>query len=158
MTKYSRISPEKKNCAIYYKNVVGKFNFYLDENYITNANSFNIEIKVHYANSFEYELNYLDTIICLPKIFGDSAEKMQYIINLHGFPSKNDFYFFTYSICGNKLKYNINDIPNMYDKKNESFIVEYNPKSTRDEKAFYFTIGIHDTDKESKFQKNIYAT
>lgn len=151
MTKYSRISPEEKNCALYYKNVVRKFNFYLDENYITNANSFNIEIKVHYENSFEFEHNYLDTIICLPKIFGDSVEKMKYIINLHGFPSKNDFYFFTYSICGNKLKYNINDIPNRCDKMNESFIVEFNPKSTRDEKAYYFRIGIHDTDKESKF-------
>lgn len=151
MDSYSEISPEEKSCAIYYKNVVRDICFNIDKKYITQSGNLKIELKVCYENSFEFEHNYMDTIICLPKIFGDNVENMKYDICLQGFPNDIDFYFFTYIICANKLKFGINNIPNVCNEKNKHFSVEFSPKSTRKEQAYYFRIGIHDTDKESRF-------
>ncbi len=148
---YLKGSPEEKNCAPYYKNVVRELGFTLEKNHITQSEWLEISFKLFYENSFEFEHNYFDTIICLPKIYGDSIEYMKYDINLDGFPNDIDFYFFTYSIFADKLNFVINDIPNKCVEKNKSFSVEFNPNSTKDEKAYYFRLGTLDTDKENRF-------
>lgn len=151
MDEYSTVSPEERNCAFYYRNVVRKVNFNLDKKLIPQKDTLEIKIKVCYKNSFEFEHNYLDTIICLPRIFGDYVKQMRYTINLYKFQNDIAFHFFTYSILGNKLKYSISVIPNTCTKDNESYSVEFYPESTLDEKAYYFRIGNCDTDKESRF-------
>lgn len=148
---YMKCSPEEKNCSLYYKNVVRELSFKLDKSHITQSKFLDISFKLYYENSFEFEHNNFDTIICLPKIYGDSINCMKYVINLEGFPNDINFYFFTYSICGDKLNFFINDIANECLEKNKSFSVEFSPNSTKDEKAYYFRIGTLDTDKENRF-------
>ena len=151
MEKHTSISADKVNCAIYKRNAIRHFEFEFDKNEITGQDNLEVEMKISYEDSFEFEHVPMDTIICLPKIFGNSIPKIKYTINLIDFPEEDTYYMFSYIVRRKNLEYVRNTIQNTNDSNRRTFVVELSPNKVIGEKAYYFRLGTINRDEENCF-------
>lgn len=136
--------------APYWRGALKHYNFALEKQYLPQDGDTKIEIKVECDKTFDFMVVPRDTIICLPIVFSKYIEIINYTINVKGFGetkffcdayqiSRKDFHFARKSInCTNP-----NNSNNTY-----SFVSELYPNRIKGEKAFYFRVGVSESDKE----------
>ncbi len=150
MQEYSEATVEEVNCAEYKRNAIRSFNIELSGNKIPKTGNFIMKMKISYQNSFDFEKIPLDTIICLPQIYGDDIPLMEYTINIIDFPREETYYLFSYLIKRDKFGYERTVIENRHDDIRRTFNVTLHPNDIVGEKAYYFKVGTKDRDVEPR--------
>lgn len=150
MQEYSEAAIAEVNCAEYKRNAIRPFKIDLDDNKIAKKGDFVMEMLISYHNSFEFEHIPMDTIICLPKIFGDDIPSLKYTINIIDFPQEEKYYLFSYLIKRDGFRYERTVIDNEHDIGRRTFNVSLRPNNVVGEKAYYFRLGTKDRDVEHR--------
>lgn len=149
------IAAEECSCPPYMKSVIRHANIEIKKN-IVQADKWGMEIELDYKKAFDFQNLKLDTIICLPMLFGEKIENINYHILLYNYDQTKEFYFFPYKIIKNKRTYECpvqqyqkNVIKNQ--KLHTRFDISLDLEKTKKEYAFYFRVGTSSRDIESKF-------
>lgn len=152
MKEYMQIGAEPCSCPPYMKSVVRCTKIEFLKDYKTEGKIWPMEIKVFYKKAFDFENLDLDTIICLPMLYGNKIDQMDYHIQLHNYSEAVKFYFFPYKIIKKGKGY---DCPiQTYERKegrHTQFDVKLGLEDVKKEYAFYFRLGTSPSDIEAKF-------
>lgn len=151
MQDYNEVSADKVNCAKYKRTAIREFKIEFDKSLIENKGNFKLEMKISYEESFEFEHISMDTIICLPKIFGDDIPSMKYTINIIDFPPKETYHLFSYIIAREGFCYLRKNIGHEADADRRRFVITFQPNDVKGEQAYYFRLGRKDFDEELEF-------
>ena len=151
---YIDVPVSKYGTPVYSKSVIRSQSFEIDSSLLPKKGEWTMEIRVKYQKAFNFNKIKMDTIICLPMLFGYKVGKMKYEIKLEDYIEIPEFYCYLYKISkGKKCYETVNKgcekkKDNLGNIKFEAPILLDNLKK---EQAFYFRIGTSHIDEENKF-------
>lgn len=144
---YLKMLENHEQIAPYWRGSLKHYSFGIENNFLPQTGDFDITIKVSCKEAFTFSEVPRDTIICLPEVFSNNIDKINYEFNLIDF-EKEKFYCDAYKIFSNKGDFTTQLINcEKLDAKN-TFVSTLNPNEIKGEKAYYFRLGTAQNDIE----------
>ena len=161
---YSNLSPELRyrygsrpdfqdmgdNCELvapYWRGSLKRYSFRLERQFLSQEGDLIIEIEVSCKKAFVFDTIPRDTIICLPEVFSNNIDSINYYINLIDFEGIN-FYCDAYQINAEKGEFTTQKIGCKKQKGKNSFESYFYPNKLKGEKAYYLRVGTNRIDRE----------
>ena len=145
--------PEKpEQVAPYWRGSLKFYKFGIDRRILPQEGDFEINIIIKCNKAFVFKGLPRDTIICLPEIFSRDIQTINYKLKFSGY-GEEIFYCDAYKICKTSGKFDT--IPINYKKIGKNlFEASMYPNDIKGEKAYYFRVGLSETDLELTNQSN----
>ena len=141
---YIATKENEEKVAPYWLGFLKHYKLGIDKNKITQNDVFKLRISLECNEAFDFSIE-RDTIICLPDMFSNDIEKIEYQINLHGYDEV--FYCNAYRVSSDRKEFSIGEVTDK-NKPSYSFRQTFYPNTIKGEKAFFFRIGQSENDPE----------
>lgn len=142
----SRLEVKSERIAPYWRGRIKSGKIALDKTRLSQEHTISIYIEVRCNRLFEFKKLGRDTIICLPKLFSDDIDRIEYMIDVSKF-NGTKFYCNAKRIYMNK-EYRVDEIN--CEEGNGIFKTNIEPKEVKGESAYYFRIGLDEIDPEER--------
>lgn len=154
--EYTELAAQEYSSPPYIKSVVRCVKVEINRQIIPQKGTWPLEIRLEYKKAFDFQNVNMDTIVSLPRLFGNRIEKMRYIIKLINYDRNVKYYCFFYKIAKGYNGYEIvnKDCDKRKSSENDGY-TEFEAvvplDNIRKEQAFYFRVGTSNIDKENVF-------
>lgn len=147
-SNYSSVNNRSKQVHPYWGGKIKPIAISLDNDQITVNKTMTIEIIVSIGNLFEFKENKRDTIICLPLIYSENVEQIDYSIDVSNFTNR-PFYCDVKRFYIKQNKHIVEGIPSSHNEDGTFFTASFCPDNKL-ESAYYFRLGLseHDPDDD----------
>lgn len=105
-----------------------------------------LKLEFDYVRLFDFEKMETDTIICLPKVFGEKIDKINYTIIISGYDPNKKFYCNLNKCSINNGKYIVTK--QGVNSQGNAFTTTIYPDSYEKEYAYYFRFGTSNLDEK----------
>lgn len=151
----TEVVPHRRNCPVYLNNVIRDLSWEFDQRFLPQKGSWEMKIVLEYEKAFDFQRMPMDTIICLPQIFGGKVGELHYHIKIFNMNKNMDFHCNLYKITNSKSKYVRTNQPVTIQKNSDEgelhteIEANIHLENLKKEQAYYFRLGTAETDEET---------